>query len=121
MKNLALSFALLVGLTTSAFAANPGTICTASTAMAVYIQPSRNLVEVKRWGQVVDTFTISNTRKVSIETNPPIWQTSYYLEDGYKIVTEFHSGEQSGSGYATHNGEEEVTYSSCSKAENIPF
>lgn len=116
----ALSLMLVVATyTSSAYAANPGTICVTSTKTHLIIEPAKKIVRVFQWDKVVDTFAILKSQVRSIETLPAIWQTTYTLEDGYKIVVEYASGEDRGRGYATKDDNKAAEYRFCYEADDI--
>jgi hypothetical protein len=118
MKKACLISALAI-YSSSVHAANPGTICVASNKYHILIEPTQKRVRVSEWSKIVDTFTILGTQVRSIETMPPVWQTTYKLEDGYNIVVEYRSGEESGSAYATKDGKTVAEYRTCYESKNI--
>ena len=102
-------------------AANETTFCRASTKWTVLINPEAKKVEVSAWGKIVDTFTIQDTEYRFIEVIPGVLQTTYILEDGYEVVTEFkkmnrgEGYEKTGKGFALKDGKEAANYTYCSR------
>ncbi len=114
-KTIITSLALL--FTTSALANNPGVFCVASTKYRIVILPKQKKVITKAWGNTVDEFRILKTEKRYLEVYPAIWQTTYTLEDGFQVVTNFPTNTTSkATGYATRNGTVAAEYYYCSSS-----
>lgn len=118
MTKIILALSVFFSLS-NAIAANPGVICVQSTAVAILIEPTKSQVRVTRWSEIAETLPIVKSDVRFLERMPPIWQTTYDLGEGYKVVTSFNKGADKGTGVLYINGEAKINYSICYKSEDI--
>lgn len=64
-------------------------------------------------GEAVE-YSIIDTDRLSLESNPPVLQSTYSLDDGRKVVTSFRGEQKTGTGYFIRlTGEASPQFKSC--------
>lgn len=90
--------------------------CTTHTGSKLRIDSNTGTVTLKTTAGESASYEITDVRALSLESNPPIAQTTYSLDDGRKIVTEFVGSSDEGTGHFIRtNGQASPDFESCTR------
>lgn len=117
MKKITFTLAFLL-MAQTVFASE--VFCRASTAWTLKINPETKTVQVYRWQELKDQFTIRSTQVKFLETVPSQIQTIYNVEGGYSFTVNMNTvarpgtRTKEGSGFGSRYGVKQVDYRYCS-------
>lgn len=90
--------------------------CVTHTGSILTIDAANKEVTLETKGGEMASYRIVSVRSVSLESMPPIAQTTYKLDDGRSVVTSFRGSDLTGTGnFIRLNGEYSPEFKSCRK------
>ncbi|HVK61894.1 MAG TPA: hypothetical protein VM432_10105 [Bdellovibrionales bacterium] len=89
-------------------------VCVTHTGSYLEINASAKTVKLETQDGQKEQYSIVARHAVSLESNPPIWQQTFKLDDGRSVVTSYRGDDRVGSGnFIRLSGEYSPEFKSC--------